>query len=63
MIPLRVDILRTRFAPAATLKLRTTACVLLMPLSLVVLVSMIKDAFEDSKRHKSDNMENNNKTM
>ena len=28
------------------------------PLSIVVLVSMIKDAFEDYKRHKSDDEEN-----
>ena len=36
--------------------------VMLMPLSFVVLVSMIKDIFEDLKRHKSDNQENNKKT-
>ena len=33
--------------------------VMLFPLSVVILVSMIKDIFEDSKRHKSDNVENN----
>lgn len=32
---------------------------MLMPLSFVVFVSMIKDIFEDLKRHKSDNIENN----
>lgn len=34
---------------------------MLMPLSFVVLVSMIKDIFEDLKRHRSDNTENNMK--
>jgi P-type E1-E2 ATPase len=29
-----------------------------LPLGVVVLVSMIKDAFEDYQRHKSDNEEN-----
>ena len=29
-----------------------------LPLGAVVLVSMIKDAFEDYQRHKSDNEEN-----
>ncbi len=29
--------------------------VMLMPLTFVILVSMIKDIFEDYKRHKSDN--------
>lgn len=33
--------------------------VMLMPLSFVVGVSMIKDIFEDRKRHKADNEENN----
>ncbi len=33
--------------------------VLLMPLTFVIVVSMIKDAFEDSKRHKQDDLENN----
>lgn len=32
--------------------------VMLMPLAFVILVSMIKDIFEDYKRHKSDNQEN-----
>lgn len=32
---------------------------MLFPLSVVILVSMIKDIFEDNKRHKSDNEENN----
>ena len=35
---------------------------MLLPLSFVVLVSMIKDIFEDLKRHKSDNIENNKHT-
>ena len=33
-----------------------------LPLFFVVLVSMIKDAFEDYKRHVSDNKENNTST-
>ena len=32
--------------------------VMLMPLAFVIGVSMIKDIFEDFKRHKSDQMEN-----
>jgi phospholipid-transporting ATPase len=32
--------------------------VMLMPLSFVIAVSMIKDIFEDYKRHKSDRLEN-----
>jgi hypothetical protein len=32
--------------------------VMLIPLSFVIAVSMIKDIFEDYKRHKSDNQEN-----
>jgi phospholipid-transporting ATPase len=36
---------------------------MLVPLSFVVLVSMIKDIFEDLKRHQSDNLENNRKTL
>jgi len=35
---------------------------LLLPLSFVVGVSMIKDIYEDVKRHRSDNDENNRKT-
>lgn len=35
---------------------------MLLPLSFVIGVSMIKDIFEDSKRHKSDNQENNKDT-
>ena len=34
-----------------------------MPLSFVIFVSMIKDIFEDLKRHKSDNIENNMKVL
>jgi hypothetical protein len=33
-----------------------------IPLTVVVLVSMFKDAFEDYKRHVSDREENNRKT-
>jgi phospholipid-transporting ATPase len=36
---------------------------MLVPLSFVVLVSMIKDIFEDLKRHQSDNLENNRKVL
>jgi len=32
--------------------------VMLMPLAFVILVSMVKDIFEDYKRHKSDKLEN-----
>lgn len=35
----------------------------LFPLAFVVFISMIKDIFEDYKRHKSDNAENLKKTM
>ena len=31
---------------------------MLVPLTFVVIVSMIKDIFEDYKRHKQDNSEN-----
>lgn len=33
-----------------------------MPLAVVVMVSMVKDAFEDYKRHQSDDKENNTST-
>lgn len=33
--------------------------VMSLPLGFIVMVSMIKDAFEDHQRHKSDNEENN----
>ena len=33
-----------------------------LPLSFVVLISMFKDAFEDIKRHNSDNEENTSKS-
>ena len=36
---------------------------MLVPLSFVVLVSMIKDIFEDMKRHQSDKLENNCKVL
>ena len=36
---------------------------MLLPLSFVVFISMIKDIFEDVKRHKTDNLENNRKVM
>lgn len=32
---------------------------MLVPLSFVVIISMIKDIFEDVKRHKTDKVENN----
>jgi hypothetical protein len=32
------------------------------PLFFVVLISMVKDAFEDYKRHEADNKENNSST-
>lgn len=35
---------------------------MLLPLGFVVIVSMIKDIFEDKKRHDSDKLENNNLT-
>lgn len=34
-----------------------------MPLSFVIVVSMLKDIFEDLKRHRSDNYENNLKVL
>ena len=34
-----------------------------LPLSVVVMLSMTKDAFEDYKRHKSDDKENNSKVL
>ena len=37
--------------------------VMLFPLSQVILISMIKDIFEDSKRHKSDGLENNRQVL
>ena len=33
------------------------------PLGFVLLVSMVKDIFEDLKRHQSDNEENNMKVL
>ena len=36
---------------------------ILMPLSFVVLVSMVKDIIEDAKRHSSDNRENKSKVL
>ena len=36
---------------------------LIFPISLVVLVSMVKDLYEDVKRHISDNEENNRKSF
>jgi hypothetical protein len=37
--------------------------VMAMPLAIVVLVSMFKDAIEDYKRHKNDDKENNTKAL
>lgn len=34
-----------------------------MPLGFVVVVSMIKDIIEDSRRHASDNRENSSKVL
>lgn len=34
-----------------------------LPLTFVILVSMVKDLFEDLKRHKSDKNENYKKTL
>ena len=36
---------------------------MLGPLVIVVLLSMIKDAYEDYKRHKSDDAENNTQAI
>ena len=36
---------------------------MLVPLTFVVFVSMIKDIFEDLKRHQSDKLENNRKVL
>jgi hypothetical protein len=36
---------------------------MIVPLSFVIIVSMIKDIFEDLKRHSSDKMENNKKVL
>jgi magnesium-transporting ATPase (P-type) len=36
---------------------------MLLPLMFVIGVSMIKDIFEDSKRHKSDNQENSKEAL
>jgi P-type E1-E2 ATPase len=37
--------------------------VMAIPLVMVISVSMVKDAFEDYKRHKSDAQENEKKVM
>lgn len=37
--------------------------VMALPLGVVVFISMIKDAFEDFQRHKSDNEENDKKSL
>jgi hypothetical protein len=34
-----------------------------VPLSVVVIISMVKDAYEDYQRHSSDELENNKKTL
>jgi P-type E1-E2 ATPase len=39
------------------------APVMLIPLGFVVFISMIKDIFEDMKRHESDKKENNRKVF
>lgn len=37
--------------------------IIYIPLFIIIMVSMLKDVFEDSKRHKSDNEENNREIM
>lgn len=37
--------------------------VMALPLTAVIAASMAKDAFEDYKRHKSDDQENNKKAL
>jgi len=37
--------------------------VILLPLTTIILITMIKDVYEDWKRHKSDNEENGKKIM
>lgn len=39
------------------------APVMFLPLSFVVAISALKDLFEDFKRHKEDDWENNKKTL
>ena len=34
-----------------------------LPLTIIVFVSMLKDAYEDFKRHKADNLENHKKCL
>ena len=37
--------------------------VMLLPLAFVIIISMIKDIFEDAKRHRSDNEENTKQVL
>lgn len=37
--------------------------VILFPLTTIILITAVKDLFEDWKRHKSDNKENSKKTL
>lgn len=37
--------------------------VILLPLTTIILITMVKDVFEDWKRHRSDNEENGKKVM
>ena len=37
--------------------------VILLPLTTIILITAIKDLYEDFKRHRSDNEENNKKVM
>lgn len=37
--------------------------IIYIPLVIIILISMLKDVFEDSKRHKSDNEENNREIL
>lgn len=46
-----------------TISISNGTPVMLMPLAFVITVSMVKDIFEDYKRHKSDNTENYKKVL
>lgn len=38
-------------------------CAMALPLGFVVFISMVKDAYEDFQRHKSDNEENKKQSL
>ena len=46
-----------------TISISNNKPVMALPLAIVVLVSMFKDAIEDYKRHKNDDKENNTKAL